>query len=429
MNFSRVAQLSVLINFFLATFPALSATLLNSEIQLYAGEARVLNEPGAQRVAVGNGKVLSVSVINDQQLLFLAEAPGSTTVHIWSKNEKEKSILVHIHPADPVKILKDANEMLKGIKGISTRIAGDKIVVEGGNLNNQQMGMVEEAAKRYPQMVNFVNKVGWEKMVHMDVKIVEFNKSALDEIGINWQKSANGPAFSTVGDFATNGLYRGGPSEIGGVPLPLRVNPFRSYFGIVSEITSRLNFLVNNGDALILAEPKLSCRSGGEAKFLAGGEVPLPIINALGQVHVTFKQYGISLNIKPHADDTGVVSAKVMTEISSIDSSVTVLGIPGFLTRRTETEMNVKENETLVISGLLSNETSKDVDKVAGLGELPVLGALFRSTRFRNKQTELVIFVTPKIMTAGSPENTDRISRAETRSQPYLERLKTRIVE
>lgn len=412
--------------------PALAKT---ADVEIFSGEAKIISVPGVTRIAVGNGKVLSVSVVGNDQVLMLAEAPGMTTVHFWTRKGQESDLKVTILPTDSARLLREINGMLSGLKNVTARVVGDKIVLEGDNVSDETQEKLKEIAKRYPQAVNFVGKVGWEKMVHMDVKIVEFRKSALEEIGINWQKTVAGPTFAAVGDFYTNRDWRansppGNWNNNGqAVTFPVKINPFNTYFGIVSEITSRLNFLASSGDAYTLAEPKLSCRSGGEAKFLAGGEVPIPVQTALGQTQVIFKEYGVVLNIKPFADDTGTISAKIKTEVSSVDPSVTVLGVPGFLSRRTETEVNVREGETLVISGLLNNDAGKDVDKVAGLGDLPVLGNLFRSTNFRNKKSELVVFITPKIVSASLPDNQAEVQRNEQRMEEYREKLKSRVID
>jgi pilus assembly protein CpaC len=406
-----------------------------SDITIFRGQEKIMSVPGVTRIAVGNGKVLSVSVVGKGQVLLLAEAPGMTSIHFWTKSGRESDYKINVLATDVARVLQDVNGMLRGVKNVSARIVGDKIVLEGDNVSDETQDKLKKIVKIYPQAVNFVGKVGWEKMIHMDVKIVEFRKSALEKLGIDWQNSITGPTFATVGDFHSNNLFRGNTppatwnSNGAAVTLPLNVNPFKTYFGLVTEITSRLNFMVSTGDAFTLAEPKLSCRSGGEAKFLAGGEIPIPVQTALGQTQVIFKQYGILLDIKPVADDTGTIFAKIKTEVSAIDPSVTVLSVPGFLTRRTETEINVRQGETLVISGLLNSDASKDVSKIAGLGDLPVLGNLFRSHDFKNKKTELVVFITPRIVTAGSPANRAELRRTEKRLQASQKKFEARVIE
>jgi Flp pilus assembly secretin CpaC len=186
-----------------------------------------------------------------------------------------------------------------------------------------------------------------------------------------------------------------------------------------------LNFLVQQGDAVILAEPRLSCRSGGSARFVAGGELPIPITGALGTASVAFKEYGIKFDVSPQASASGVIAAKIATEISAINFEIAVKDVPGLTKRRAETDVNLRDSETLVIAGLLTDESARNMDRVAGASELPVLGPLFRSRQFRDRQTELVVFITPRFVQgvgagAGSPEETLSVQpmREPTRFMP-----------
>jgi pilus assembly protein CpaC len=159
-----------------------------------------------------------------------------------------------------------------------------------------------------------------------------------------------------------------------------------------------INLLVQRGDATVLAEPSLSCRSGGSARFVAGGELPIPYSSGLGATSVVFKEYGVKFDVSPTASSEGVIAAKIATEISAVNFDVQVKDIPGISKRRAETEVNLRENETLIIAGLLSEESTRSIDQVPALGDLPVLGSLFRSRAFRDRQTELVVFITPRFV-------------------------------
>lgn len=263
------------------------------------------------------------------------------------------------------------------------------------------------------------------RMVELDVQVVNFSKNALKNLGINWQQSIIGPSAGLVGDIANNGLYRLGDVTGGGVAgnalnnaagpltaLPMSVSPFSSYLGLVTSITSAINLAVTNGQAYILANPRLVTRSGQKASFLAGGEVPIPVAGALGATSVEYKNYGVKLNIAPQVDAQGHILATIQTSLSQIDPSLTVNGYPAFLTRKTNAVVNVLPGQTIVLSGLINATGSNSVNKLPGLGDLPVLGALFRSTSFQRNQSELVIFVTPHILTPESARNTALIDQA-----------------
>jgi pilus assembly protein CpaC len=272
------------------------------------------------------------------------------------------------------------------------------------------MTRIVSAAKMYPQAAVLVREEenSMKKMVYMKVQIIEMKKSLAENIGLQWPGSAAGPMLGFAGNFGSSVPQTQGALK--GV-LPMPNNGLQTYLGISSLINTTINLAKDNGDAFTLAEPELSARSGGEAKFLAGGQVPLPSQSALGGGSVEFKDYGIRLQIKPVADDQGNVIASIKTEVSSIDPSVSVQGIPGFLTRQSETEVNVKNGQTIVMSGLVSKDMSNDSTRVPGIGDVPVLGRLFRSDNFKSGRTDLVILVTPTIFDPASTTNRERVEK------------------
>ncbi|MEE9334682.1 MAG: pilus assembly protein N-terminal domain-containing protein [Granulosicoccaceae bacterium] len=316
--------------------------VLSKKVDMFVGEVQVLDRVQVVRVAVGNGKIVRAEVLATGELLVIASTAGSSSIRLWHKDGSQTDYNVRVSEGDP-----------------ETRFY-------------------------------------MEKMVRMKVKMVEFRKSALGQLGIDWSDGAAGPGFAIAGDAVGNNLFR--PTVGGFTGLPNTVEPFSTYFGIASNITSRINFLSTNGDAVTIAEPVLTASSGGSAKFLAGGEVPYPTRDANGNTVVEFKEYGIKLDISPQIDSAGNIRTLIDTEISSLDPAVTIQGAPGLLTRRAQTQVNVRSGETIVISGLLTSENSKDVDKLPGLGNLPILGALFKSRNVRTSVSELVIFVTPEVI-------------------------------
>jgi pilus assembly protein CpaC len=140
---------------------------------------------------------------------------------------------------------------------------------------------------------------------------------------------------------------------------------------------------------------------------------------------VQFKEYGVKFDVSPQVSDTGVIAAKIATEISAINFDVMVKDVPGLTKRRAETEVNLRENETLVIAGLMSDEATRNVDKVAGLGDIPILGKLFRSRAFRERQTDLLVFITPRFVSAGD----ERFRVMQTNASKALEEASSRTRE
>jgi Flp pilus assembly secretin CpaC len=368
-------------------------------ITLYVGEAHVVNEPGVRRIAVGNGKVLQATALDDRQVLVLPEAPGQSTLLLWGRSGPERSYVFNVLPADTKRLVAEVRAMLGDARKVSVRVVGDKVLVEGAEVSEEVSARIAEIARRYPQVVNLLPKVGQERMIAMDVKFIEIRRELLENIGVKWGASMQGPSFQVIGDVQRSAALRpGGAAEGSGLQLAPRISPFASSLSIASSLSSMLNLLVQNGDAVILAEPRLSCRSGGSARFVAGGELPIPVAGALGTSSVGFKEYGIKFDVSPVASDSGLIAARIATEISAINFEVAVRQVPGLTKRRAETDVNLRENETLVIAGLLTEEGARNMDRVAGAAELPVLGALFRSRQFRDRQTELVVFITPRFV-------------------------------
>jgi pilus assembly protein CpaC len=407
-----------------------------AEVEMFVGESRVFPAPGVARIAVGNGALLTAAALDGKEVILFANSVGTSSLFIWNADGRYQRVKINIVPGDTSRYAREIAAFLSTIPRTKASIVGANIIVEGDQLADGDLQKIEELAKRYPQIVNFTNRVGWEQMVSMDVKVVEFPTSALKELGIKW---------TGTGGVAVGGIWspgrRGqdGPYQInvrtgegnsppitspegGAVILPRGLNVLSA---VNLGINGQLNLLAQEGKAAILAEPQLSARHGATAKFVAGGEIPYAVQTRDG-VSVAFKEYGVKLDVKPLIDPQGAIRATIKTEVSSVDRSITTEGGPALLTRKTETEFNVRGGETIVLAGLLQRESSTDVDKLPFLGDLPVLGALFRSKRFVNKETELVVFVTPTIVTPQSPGMVDRIERTTDRlsqrlgSKPYL---------
>ena len=388
-------------------------------ITMYVGEIRTLPMAGVQRVAVGNGRVITTNVLA-KEVLLLAENPGDTGLYIWLKDGAVRKYNVRVTQSDQVETQRQLTQMLNGIAGVKVERVGEYVVVSG-NTTKVNMQRITALVGNFRQVVNMVQEepVTLKKMVYLKVQIVEFKRSAIENIGIRWATDISGPAGAFAWDLITSGGFTARQPDPG-IPtnifnnLPPRVSPPRAYLGIATSILSRINLAVNNGDAYILATPELSTRSGGEAKFLAGGQIPIVTpASGLSPPTVTYKDYGIKLSINPVADDQNNVMAVIKSELSSLDPATSVQGNPGFLTRSTDSEINVREGQTIVLSGLVNADLSNQVDKFPWLGDLPILGALFRSTEFRNNRTDLVIFVTPTLVDPAATLTRERIEKAK----------------
>ena len=461
---------------------AFSLELQAATYRVYVGDMLTLNIGQIDRVAVGNGKLMSTSILETGDLLVLAEKEGDTELKIWPRGGEVITHKFYITKLDSDRTSLEAVSALKNIPGIRTRRVGENIVIEGFT-SKTTAELIDKVAEKYAEMINLtieanlsditevlthvpgldVKKVGtWavvtgavdtkgkaaleaikagfpeildlttedrvakDPMIYMRVQITEFSTNALENLGINWTTSFNGPSFGYTDDF----LHSGGiddlnafNNQVGDQNLSGTYSGHNAagYFGIATLITSAINLEVSSGNALILASPTLSAKSGGKAKFLSGGEIPVPVPAEGGVTQIEYKEFGIKLEIEPKAGVGGNVSAKIMTEVSSVDRSVSVQGVPGFRNRSAETEVSLRDGETLVISGLVNRDIGEDVSRVKWLSDIPILGALFKSTNFRSERTDLVIFITPTIYDPDSEINRAQVKRAAELRQAFMD--------
>ena len=375
----------------------------NGAVSLYHGEVQVLDLKSVARIAVGNGNVLKATLADPGQVVLIGEAAGTSTLRVWLRNGAQYSYEVTVRQDDTARILRDVQDLLVNEPGLSAKQVDGHVLIEGDYSSAATAARIAAIMKIYPQVVSAAPQrdpapsVALDRMVHMDVRVVEIRKTALEQLGVDWSPQANGPNLTANAATSHN--------------IPRAVNG--GLFGIATNITSVLDLLAQNGDSWTLAEPKVSCKSGGQAKFVVGGEIPIPVSAGLGTSTIIYKNYGVILEFKPVADDKGNISSSIVAEVSEPDPTYSNNGLVAFRENRTETEVTLKENETLVISGLLRNNGSFARNGVPGAQDVPVLGALFRSKNFQNERTELVVLVTPRSVSAQSEASLAGVRQAD----------------
>lgn len=385
---------------------------LPERLQLFVGESRTLSASPV-RMAVGNGRIVSVTLVDARQLLVLGESPGSTVLQLWLRDGREARVRIDVSASNVEALLEDIHGLIGGSAGLSARVAAGRVVLEGEGLDAATRARAAAIAALYPGLVlDFTGRLGAEATVQIDARIVELRRGSLRDLGVRWRGDANGPNAGIVADLAVNDLFRPQPPAEGPVPAVAvppgnRVWPPRGYFGISTVLDSRLALLEQQGALAVLAEPSLSCRSGGSARFVSGGEIPIPAVSGTGAADVEFREYGVILDVRPVVDASGMIFARIETEISQVDTSQRVLGIPGLLKRRSATDVTLREGETLVLAGLVSQLDARDRQAVPGLGRLPLAGHAFRADQRRRERTELVIFMTPRLIRPVSAGTTE----------------------
>lgn len=400
--------------------------------RMVVGEVGTIGLPTISRIAIGNGAVIKATVVDDREVVLLAEAPGETTMHVWLRSGRQISYQLKVEAVRASRVLEDLQELIRAVPGINARQVGERIVMEGRYPDAETAARMNKLAASFPQVLNLVadrpadaDPLQMERMVQIDLRVVEVKKRALDQLGVKWNSSANGPTFAANVLGYSNTPWR--PADNVGLPPVSSMVPARSYFGLATQLSSAINLLEQNGDAWTLAEPRLSCRSGGEASFLAGGEIPIPVAQGLGAVAVEYKQYGVRIEFKPVADGEGNIDSALMVEVSEPDSRNANAGYVAFTTNRTETRVALRQGEPLVISGLLRQRAERATDGVPGLSRIPVVNSLFRSRESTTEQTELFVIATPRVITPDSPINREALEKAATAADATAEKVAPRV--
>ena len=408
---SRVVR-AVMASFALALCSVASGAGEATRIDLETGASTILNLKGVTRIAVGNSQIVQVTTVNPREVLIFGKTRGSTTVDIWVSDKNRRSYRIFVAPEGLGRIQDEISRLLKNIPQAHSRVAGDKLVIEGEDLNDADQLRIATLAKRYPEVIDFTSQLGWDKMILLDVQVLELPSSRMHELGVRWDPTSQGGVQSGLAWEGGSTALMQRPGEAGlSVPFPLP--QAAGYLGLNALLSARLAALSKSGEAVVLAQPQLLARSGSTASFLAGGEVPYASVDKDGKSTTTFKKYGVSLNITPHADRNAAIRSRIEIEVSSVDTTITVPGGPALKIRKASTEFNVRSGQTLVLGGFISRERSRDQDGLPGLSKVPLFGGLFGVQREQERHTELAIFVTPIIVDPRDPSLAARVANAQ----------------
>ncbi|NOY86018.1 MAG: hypothetical protein GXP52_01790 [Deltaproteobacteria bacterium] len=265
-----------------------------------------------------------------------------------------------------------------GIKGLDMTVVGKNLFLSGTPSSSDDVARVGKICQAYnlPFIDGTRKGVINPEMITFEVSFTEINRTALKELGVKWPSSFS---FRDPSGFRLDRLLPNSAMEL------------------------TINLFVEQGKARIISKPRLVCRSGEKASFLAGGEIPIPRTDADGNVSVTWKRYGIILEVAPEISADGRINVLVTSEVSTIDQANSVEGIPGILTRKISTSLSLAEGQTVVLSGLVNTDDAIKVRKTPLLGDIPILGELFKSKSFQKRETELVVFLTPQLAGNAGP--------------------------
>lgn len=412
----RLAEIACLV---LAMMLMSSTPATAHNLSVPVGFTHLMDVPGVTRVAIGDGELAEVHALNEtEEVLVIGLVPGSTDLRVWTDDGEQHRHRLTVGSSEAKVSSEKLQSLLGELEGIEMREMGNgDILLYGQALRPQDAALIEALAERYDEVISevTVSKVLAKPTINLNARIIEVRRNGLTQLGIDWADTLAGPEVATVNDWSTNSLFR--PALPSGVQAPSSLTvPLdagsQSYFGWSTRVTSAINLLASDGVARLLAEPQVSVVSGKEARFVVGGEIPISAVDTNGQLRIEYKDYGIILEIEPIADGAGgLINTRIGVEVSSIDGSVSINGIPGIVSRKTDTHVSLLSGESFIVSGLLSSEESKDVDKVPGLGNIPILGELFKSRAFQNNETELLVLVRPTIVSAIDDVNQQRLDQ------------------
>lgn len=377
--------------------PAWSLEVTNPRIEIEVGKSRIINSPKQiRRASMADPKFADALVLSPTQIYLVGKQVGETNLTLWDQDEQVLK-MYELRVVTGLTWLKEQIYELLGEKDIEVTANQDYIALSGTvtSATNLTHALVLAEAFAPGKVLNLL-QVGGNHQVMMEVRIAEMNRSLARRLGINLQViSGNDFGISQIGGLTSTELEDG----LFSTTFSSAINAIIQFQGGNTGFVGFIDALKTQGLVKILAEPNLVTMSGQEATFLAGGEVPILVAQALGANSIIFKQFGVAVTFKPTVLGPDRISMQVTPEFSEIDDSRgTVAGVPGFLTRRVSTVIELGDGQSFAIGGLIQDSVRENLSKYPFLGDLPVLGALFRSSQFEKNETELIIIVTPHLV-------------------------------
>lgn len=358
--------------------PAVAATY-----HLDVGDSAVLKYQNVKRMSVGNPDVLDAVPLDNNQILLTGKIEGGAALIVWDvKGMHMEKILVHPSTDAPSWELK---ELLK-TENVDVTVRGGAVVLEGKVKTPRDRIRAVAIAGAFGEKIINLLEVEDAPQIKLRAIVMELKKQDGDLLGMKRLEGKEG-SFWGIFDLAP---------DIG------HVLDYTKDADYSAQINARINALIENKQAKILSKPYLSTLSGEEAFLNVGGEIPVPVGVDNNEIKVEWKPYGVIMKFTPELDGLGEIWLTFEAEVSEIDWENAVetegIKIPAIRSRKIANKVRLAHNESLVVGGLLDNKQSKYVKKIPLLGDIPIIGQLFRSKEFTNDETELVITVTPEVV-------------------------------
>jgi pilus assembly protein CpaC len=377
-------------------------------LHLLVGRSIVISSPARiKRISLADPNIAEAIVVSPTQVLVNGKTPGGVSLIIWDESDQSQVFEVSVD-IDVLGLSQKIHEVFPS-EDVHIETSRDVVMLSGKISSALVADKILEVVKNTTPKVTSLMQVPTTPsgQILLQVRFAEVNRAAINSLGFNFISlpgSKNGGAVSTQ-QFAPPQLVNaqnGAGSTIG-------LSDLLNIFVIRPDINLALTIkaLQEHNALEILAEPNLMTESGKDASFLAGGEFPYPILQSTGGgsfagITIQFKEFGVRLNFTPTLTPDGLIHLKVKPEVSSLDftQALTLQGfvIPALATNRVESEMDLTDGQSFVIAGLLDNRVTEQLQKIPGIGDIPILGKLFQSHSINRSKNELLVVVTPRIV-------------------------------
>lgn len=387
------------------------------------------DQPFAE-LSIANPGIADISTLSDRSIYVLGKAPGRTTLTLLAPDGKLITNVDVQVSLDVAEFKERLQQILPG-ESIEVRTANDGIVLSGVVSSTAKLDRALDLAKRYaPDRVSNLMVVGGTQQVMLKVRFAEMQRSVTKRLQSSLGVRTPDPTRSVNVEAGTGANLNGAVSVAGGGGFSTgQTGGFGIGFTAGSvQFGILLEALESKGLVRTLSEPNLTALSGQEAKFLAGGEYPIPVRNENDTVTVEYKPFGVELAFTPRVVDGDIINLAINAAVSSIDTTVTTsvgtgITLNAFKRREAETTVEMRDGQSFAIAGLLQDDFTDRSGQIPWLGDVPVLGALFRSADFQRNQSELVIIITPHLVSPTRGEAlalpTDRV-KAPTEAELFL---------
>ncbi|UCB56766.1 MAG: TonB family protein [Candidatus Omnitrophota bacterium] len=367
------------------------------EVQLVTNELKIIPVQELKRVAIGDPAVADMTILSAREVMLMAKSSGTTSLIIWDASG-QRSFNITVLGKDLEKIAQKIRELLvsSDIQGVTVKAQEDGVYVTGEVLTQYELDKVKSVLAPFAtNTTNLVRLKERQPLVEIDVNVLEVACDDVKRLGFDWSNLLP-ITYTEPSGTRTAGSSYDPKSHITGKAPKL----WRTFKWDRSTIDARLNFLIEEGKARTLSNPKLVTLSGKEASFLVGGETPYVTVETEGRTKVEWKEYGINLKILPEVNTKNEIRIVMNAEVSDLGSSVLEQGysIPSVTTRKAQTELFLNEEDTIFLAGLIRNRDSENIDRLPWLSKVPILGEMFKYNNLTDTRTELVISLTPRII-------------------------------